>query len=284
MATRGRSRNVNTRRCAPGSDTAESRSNRLQYKEEDCTSAFRLWHRSKTNTTSTRFVSDRNFVNIIAAWLVQNKGFSDHCPKGVPDFSAVMQARACPSGTCFCRVAFWRTDVHTVGNGGSSRSDVDMVARLRLARVGCLFWALQKKNKHVHASELPRRPECPEICCGYLKRGSAVDDGFTMSPCDCGRELRLLSDMSSAQPCQTVVVVVVVVHQLSRVRLNMCQTLSLHTGNFTAELRFQLITTPYLWCSTFITHLNCFYGFHDQACFLFFRRFFLSSVVLSIAA
>ena len=51
--------------------------------------------------------------------------------------SAVLQSRVCPTGTFSTELQFWGTEVRThavAGKGGSSRSDVDMVACLRLAR------------------------------------------------------------------------------------------------------------------------------------------------------
>ena len=57
---------------------------------------------------------------------------------------------------------------HVAGNGGSSGSDVDMVACLRLARVGRLFqimllivWRFKKKEAY-NASELPKQLEFPD--------------------------------------------------------------------------------------------------------------------------
>ena len=73
---------------------------RTEYQEEDSTSARRLRHRSKTNTTSINFL-------------------------------AVLQVGVFPTGTLSTELQFWGTGVHThavVGEGGSSGSDVDVVA------------------------------------------------------------------------------------------------------------------------------------------------------------
>ena len=65
---------------------------------------------------------------------------TDHCPKG---FRYVLSLRYCRSVSDWnfsAELQFWGTEVRThavAGKGGSSGSDVDMVASLRLARVGC---------------------------------------------------------------------------------------------------------------------------------------------------
>ena len=82
---------------------------RTECHEENSTSALRLWHRSSTNTTSIHFL----------------RSCRRECPR---------------PGTFSAELQFWGTGVRThavAGKGGSSGSDVDMVASLRLARVGC---------------------------------------------------------------------------------------------------------------------------------------------------
>ena len=80
-------------------------------------------------------VPDQNMFSRIAAWVVPNQVFLT-LPKVFDTFSALV-----PHRNMFSRVAV-RSKVRTqpvVGNGGSSGSDMDLVADLRLARVGCLL-------------------------------------------------------------------------------------------------------------------------------------------------
>ena len=83
--------------------------------------------------------------------MVQQKKVLDHCPKCFRYFSAVLQAGVSPNQNFFCRV---RTHAVAV-NGGSTRSDGDVVASFRLARVSSLLQSMLlifsrrfKKKKH----------------------------------------------------------------------------------------------------------------------------------------
>ena len=80
---------------------------------------------------------------------VQQKKVLDHCPKCFRYVSAVLQAGVSPYQNLFCRVEDWGNEVRTHAvavNGGSTRSDGDVVASFRLARVSSL---LQKHVTHI---------------------------------------------------------------------------------------------------------------------------------------
>ena len=72
--------------------------------------------------------------------------------------SAVLQSRVSPTGTFSTELQFWGTEVRThavAGKVGSSRSDVDMVVCLRLARVGgskACYTMLAKMITHLTAA------------------------------------------------------------------------------------------------------------------------------------
>ena len=94
----------------------------------------------------------------------------DHCPRSVRYF---LCGRYCRSGSVpdrnvFCRVAVWGSEDRTHAVAGNARSpwwEVDTVASLRVARVGCLFQNMllfSRRSKTYNASGFPRRLEFPE--------------------------------------------------------------------------------------------------------------------------
>ena len=80
----------------------------------------------------------------------------------VDTFSAVLQAGMSPTGTFSAESQLGEPRcAHTpsLATEGRKESDVDIVASVQLARVGCLF---QSMSLIFHATAVPRRPEFPE--------------------------------------------------------------------------------------------------------------------------
>ena len=113
--------------------------------------------------TANGSVPDRNFPCSIAV-CVQQKKVLDHCPKCFRYFSAVLQAGVSPNQNFFCRVEDWGNEVRTHAvavNGGSTKSDGDVVASFRLARVGSL---LQKHVTHIFPTFQKEKHTTVQIC------------------------------------------------------------------------------------------------------------------------
>ena len=85
----------------------------------------------------------------------------------VDTFSAVLQSGSVPRPELSSRSLGANVRTQAVaGTGRSSRSDVHMVASLRLARASCLVLSIAdaSKQKPYNCSELPRRQEFRETC------------------------------------------------------------------------------------------------------------------------